>query len=270
MSWEIGLAKISNLAPVSSFRACGRWHGSAPKTSLQLLDNELSTTYFYPPVAEVSFNDTTRPRSENAGLPSTRPNEPSKEPRQKCRSDYRILPGETCMLSFRFSLRRETNQRIPTLISFRTKWYFSNSYQPDDRRTPPEENLSDFLGFQTRIRLRLCELLDRAPRRVLASAHYVQMNQEFLDSGSVPFEFQFIYTITTNHENWPVWHLYAAIGPPVPASYVSTFNLFLCVHLYLWPFLVSFREIYIHLNHRYILNRVGFTDQSQIVNPTSY
>lgn len=102
---------------------------------------------------------------------------------------------ETCMLFISLQLASRGKSEEPSLISFRTKWYFSNSYLPDDRRTPPEENLSDSLGFQTRIRLRLCELLDRAPRRVLASAHYVQWTRSFLDSGSVLFEFQFIYTL---------------------------------------------------------------------------
>lgn len=210
---------ISNVAPVSSFRACGRWHGSAPKTSLQLLDNELSTTYFYPQIAEVSFNDTTRPRTEDAATLS--------------RAKLRYPTGrETCMLFISLQLASRGKSEDTYLISFRTKWYFSNSYLTDDRRTPPEENLSDSLGFQTRIRLRLRELLDRALRNVLASAHLRSMNQEFLDSDSVPFEFQFIYTITNNPENWLVWHLYAAIGPPVPAREVSTliyFFVFICI-----------------------------------------
>jgi len=157
MSWEIGLADISNVAPVSSFRACGKWHGSAPKTSLQLLDNELFNYVFHPQIAEVSFNDTTPPQVGRS--------------RRMSRSRFRYPTGERhACFSFHFRMRRETNQRICT-------WFLSalsdtsELLPTDDRRTPPEENLSDSLGFQTRIRHQLRELLDRAPQDVLASAH---------------------------------------------------------------------------------------------------
>lgn len=84
------------------------WHGSAPKTSLQLLDNELSIQYFYPQIAEVSFNDTTLALAR-----SKRPNEPLK---------LRCPTGrETCMLFISLQLASRDKSEDFNLISFRTK-----------------------------------------------------------------------------------------------------------------------------------------------------
>jgi hypothetical protein len=124
MSWEIGLENSPMWRPVSSFRACGsgmvlhrRQVFNSSTTSFQLRIRRLPKFR--------SMTQLARPRSEDAvqwaKTPPIRLRADRRSSRNICASSqFRYPNGETCMLSFRFSLRPETIRLY--LISFRTKW----------------------------------------------------------------------------------------------------------------------------------------------------